>query len=189
MKLDEKRLLLLHAYCDGELSRFARWRMEQKLRSSPELRRELAELVELSKWIREVDAADTSSHRTLDSWSEIGPALSGIDREIESNRGGIRAGLSTGYRSSKAWVDWNWAPLAAAGAVAVLVLAVISLDGEDEMSKLGTPSLQTDIATQTASGSLRYLKTNGVSYLVARDSDNVTIIWLMDSDGAPEEGA
>lgn len=182
MKLDEKQSLLLHAYCDGELSRFARWRMEQKLRSSPALRRELAELVELSKWIREVDAADRSSHRALDSWPEIGPALSGIDREIEAKRGGNRAGLSTGNGSPKAWSDWNRGPLAAAGALVVLVVAVIAVDGEDGISKIGTQSVQTEIGT----GSLRYLKTNGVSYLVARDSDDVTIIWLMDSDEAPE---
>jgi hypothetical protein len=29
-------------------------------------------------------------------------------------------------------------------------------------------------------GSLRYLQTNGVSYVVSQDSDDVTIIWLMD---------
>ncbi len=35
-------------------------------------------------------------------------------------------------------------------------------------------------AEATTRGSLRYLKTEGVSYVVSQESDDVTIIWLMD---------
>ena len=42
-------------------------------------------------------------------------------------------------------------------------------------------------APKMAQGSLRYLKTEGVSYVVSQESDDVTIIWLM--DGAVDTGA
>lgn len=191
MKPDEKRSLLLQAYCDGELSRFARFRMEHKLRRSDELRRELAEWVELSRWVRELDAAEPA-RVTPDSWSEIGPALSAIDREIASNRatgvagwfkadGVVRSFIARSF-IARSFIERNWGSLAATGALAVLVLAVVSLDVEDGISAPPLPS----IGNEVASGSLRYLKTNGVSYVVARDADDVTIIWLMEPAGAPE---
>ena len=43
---------LLHAYRDGELSGFARWRLERRLRRSPELQRELAALSRIGEWVR-----------------------------------------------------------------------------------------------------------------------------------------
>ena len=39
----------LHAYHDGELSGFARWRFERRLRRSPELQRELAALTRIGE--------------------------------------------------------------------------------------------------------------------------------------------
>lgn len=178
MNSDERRSRSLHAYYDGELSRFARWRMDRKLRRSPELRRELAEWTELSSCIQEVESTDTL-HGTRDTWLEIGSALSKIDREIESSPGVDRAGP---VHSSKSGVGWNWGPLAASCALAVLALAVLSADTEDVILRSSTPAT----SSETPSGSLRYLKTNGVSYVVARDTGDVTIIWLMDSGGAPE---
>ena len=44
---------LLHAYRDGELSGFARWRFERLLRRSPELQRELAALSRIGDWVRD----------------------------------------------------------------------------------------------------------------------------------------
>lgn len=186
MNADEKRSLLLQAYCDGELSRFARWRLEHKLRRSQELRRELAEWVELSRWVRELDAAEPA-HVTPNTWSEIGPALAGIDREIASNRG---ARIASRFKANGfarrffagSFFEGSWGPLAATCTLAVLVLAVVALDGEDAIPTQSLPRVENEVA----SGSLRYLKTNGVSYVVARDSGDVTIIWLMEPAGAPE---
>lgn len=181
MNSADKRSFSLQAYCDGELSRFARWRMEHRLRRSPELRRELAEWVELSRWIREIDAAD-STHHNPNTWLEIGPALSRIDREIESKRGANGSKVPREDASARTWLGGNWASLAATGAVAALALAVVSLNSEDPSPDYAG----SNGGREVAKGSLRYLKTNGVSYVVARDSDDVTIIWLMDSDAAPE---
>jgi hypothetical protein len=190
----EKQSLALQAYYDGELSRFAHWRMQRRLRSSPELQRELAQLAEFSKLVREVDAAD-APHPVSDSWSEIGPSLAGIDREIETERGtgsglGWMSDGSSGNRSG-----WGLGPVAVAGALAVLVLAVITVDlgvggvdGVVDVAGVDSEGAVPVARAEAARGSLRYLKTNGVSYLVARDSDDVTIIWLMDSD-TPAEGA
>ncbi|MGH7338573.1 MAG: hypothetical protein ACREI7_13410, partial [Myxococcota bacterium] len=48
----ERKAILLNAYRDGELSGFARWRFERRLRRSPELQRELAALVRVGDWVR-----------------------------------------------------------------------------------------------------------------------------------------
>src|SRR5262249_33577059 len=51
--LPDRTAYLLNAYCDGELSRFARWRFELRLRRSPELQRELAALSRVGEWVRQ----------------------------------------------------------------------------------------------------------------------------------------
>ena len=176
MTRDEKRSMALVAYHDGELSGLARWRLERELRKSPALQRELAELVKLSGWVREIESApDTLG--TRDPWSEIGPALSSIDRDIDRSRKPDRRVASSGSN-----VGWNWGPLAAAGAVVALALAVLSVDNQGAIPEHSPPSGQAEIA----GGSLRYLRTNGVSYVVAQDSEDVTIIWLMDPVGTAE---
>ena len=43
----------LHAYHDGELRGFARWRFERRLARSPELRRELEALALMRELVRE----------------------------------------------------------------------------------------------------------------------------------------
>ncbi len=181
MTREQRRSHALAAYHDGELSWFAHWRMERQLRLSPALRRELAELAELSDWVREIESVPASGE-TPDLWSEIGPALSKIDAEVGSKRT---------VRSQRPRVGWNWGPLAGAVALATLVFAVMTayrtvdnvVDNGDAIPEY---SLGGNVAT--AGGSLRYLQTNGVSYVVSQDSEDVTIIWLMDAADV-EEGA
>ena len=132
-----------------------------------------------------------------DLWSEIGPALSQIDREVastsasslgadfevelEANEAGERGGFASG---------WNWGSLVATGAVAMMLFAVLvdvdplaidaptlaSLDNGQTIAEHSTVGFE----SASDRGSLRYLQTNGVSYVVSQDSDDVTIIWLMD---------
>ncbi|MDP6978086.1 MAG: hypothetical protein QF570_05715 [Myxococcota bacterium] len=169
----EEQRLALHAYHDGELSGFARWRFERVLRRSPALQRELAELQKLSAWMEEIDQ-QASRESAPDLWSEIGPALSRVDAEV---------GPPRGLGKSRARDAWSWGPLIASGAVAAAALLLLVLDNgsgipEDPVATVGTA---------TTHGSLRYLKTEGVSYVVSQESDDVTIIWLM--DGAAGGGA
>jgi len=163
-ELTERQLSTLQAYHDGELSAFARWRFERALSRSPTLRRELEQLQKLSGWMDDLER-ETPKESVSDLWSEIGPALSRIDAEVGSAReaGRERAG-------------WGWRPLAATGAVAAAALALFVLDNG---SGIPEDRVAVDVP-RMAHGSLRYLKTEGVSYVVSQESDDVTIIWLMD---------
>ena len=191
MNRDEKNSIELAAYHDGELSWWGRWRVERHLRESAALGQELAELSDVSEWVREIESGNDPLE-IPDLWSEIGPALSQIDREVAPASVSTRA-RDAGTESRGFGNNWNWASLAATGAVAMLVLAVLidvdptavesqlinSLDNEHaiaEHSSLG-------VVLEVSSGSLRYLQTNGVSYVVSQDSEDVTIIWLMDENG------
>ncbi len=188
MTPEEKRSIALAAYHDGELSRFARWLVERQLRKSPALRRELAELAKLSNWVRESESAPASLE-IPDPWSEIGPALSRIDREIDKEVGkrvGKRVGKKVGSNRSagtdRSQIRWNWGSLAAGGALAALVLAALTVDNRDGIPEHSTLSA----GQETGTGSLRYLQTNGVFYVASQDSGDVTIIWLMDAVGTAE---
>lgn len=183
MTNEEKRSLALSAYYDGELSRFGRWRVERMLRNSADLRRELAELENLSAEVRTIESQPATSERR-DHWSEIGPALYAIDREVDgrSGRGAARKwGADSEGMASRAPAGVFWGSLAAGGAVAVLVLALV-VDNQSAISE--DPAL--DPYGGVVRGSLRYLQTNGVSYVVSQDTEDVTIIWLMDADGVAE---
>lgn len=175
MTRDEKRSQALHAYHDGALSRFGKWRIERQLRNSPALRQELAELESLSSLIREIEEPPSpevdGTNLPPDFWAEIGPALSKIDREVE--------GASGAGRGASGW-QWNWAPVTATAAAAVLAMLVV--DNSSSIPEHPIASAN----DQLPGGSLRYLQTNGVSYSVSQDTDDVTIIWLMDSPEAAE---
>jgi anti-sigma factor RsiW len=98
----------LHAYVDGELSGFARWRFERRLRRSPELQRELAELTRIGDWVRDAHAEGSGP----DLWDRIALHLPAADaRRAERNAAG---------RPALGWLAW---PGALASAIAVAVIA------------------------------------------------------------------
>jgi hypothetical protein len=178
MTIGEKDLLALSAYHDGELSRFGAWRLERRLRNSADLRHELAELKRVSQGVRAF-GAESASFETPDSWPEIGPALSAIDREVEAARGkglGRWSGANREASNSRNQQGVIWGSLGASGVLAALVLALV-VDNPGAIPEDSNPGAFGGVA----GGSLRYLQTNGVSYVVSQDSEDVTIIWLMDS--------
>ncbi len=159
----EKQRLALQAYHDGELKGFARWRFERALRRSPALQRELEQLQKLSGWMDELESG-SPAESVSDLWTEIGPALSRIDAEV-------------GPAKERTQRDaWSWGSLAATGAVAAAALMLLVLDNGGGI----TEDPVTIAAADAGRGSLRYLKTEGVSYVVSQESEDVTIIWLMD---------
>ena len=104
----------LHAYHDGELRGFARWRFERRLSSSPELRRELEALVLMRELVREGE----SRVATPDLWE-------GISQRLPRAEGARPA------RVGFVPLTWLVRPLGAAAAVAAaaaLVFALISGD-------------------------------------------------------------
>jgi len=98
----------LHAYADGELSGFARWRFERRLRRSPGLQRELAEIARIGDWVRDAHADSTSP----ELWDRIALRLPAADARRAERAAGERPGLG--------WLAWPGA-IASAVVAAVLV--------------------------------------------------------------------
>ena len=97
----------LHAYADGELSGFARWRFELRLRRSPQLQRELAEITRIGDWVRDVHADAPGP----DLWDAIALRLPAADARRAERAAGERSGLG-----------WLALPGALASAVVAAVL-------------------------------------------------------------------
>ncbi len=97
---------LLNAYRDGELSGFARWRFERRLRRSPELQRELAALSRIGDWVR----ASQADAPGVDLWDAIALRLPAIDAR--------RAEAGAAERSGFGWLAWP-------GAFATAALAAV----------------------------------------------------------------
>ena len=104
--LPDRTAWLLNAYRDGELSRFARWRFERRLRRSPELQRELAALVRVGEWVRAAEADAPGA----DVWDAIALRLPAIDARRAESAVALRPGLG--------WLAWP-------GAFASVALAAV----------------------------------------------------------------
>jgi anti-sigma factor RsiW len=102
----DRATLRLHAYADGELSGWARWRFERQLRRSPQLQRELAELAQVGAWVRDVH----SDAPGPDLWDRIALRLPAAD---------ARRAERTAERPGLGWLAW---PGAVASAVVAAVL-------------------------------------------------------------------
>ncbi len=170
MKADERTLQALQAFHDGELGWWGCRVMTWRLRSSPDLRRELSELQKLGGLLRQLDLRE-SDPSTPELWTEISAGLSRIDREEDRNRVRVERPRFEG-------LGFGWQPLAAlATAAALLVAVTLDFDSPIPQNSVG------EAPAVVASGALRYLKTDGRPYIVSQDRDDVTIIWLMDAPG------
>jgi anti-sigma factor RsiW len=153
----------LQAYYDGELGRWARWRMQRRLERSPELRRELVELEALSGLVR----ASAPEVAIPDLWSGIerGLAVADAERRIAAEAAGERASV----------LDWLFRPAAAlvAAGAAAAALAMLLLSSE------------------TAPGGVVHWVDSGARNVMVLDGeDDVTVIWVFDpiGDGASRGG-
>jgi anti-sigma factor RsiW len=149
---------LLQAYHDGELSRFARWRFERRLRRSPALRRELAGLARVGDWVR-------AAHReTLapDLWDTISLRLPAADARRRDE-------AATRPARGFGWL----APAGALAATAGLAVAFAMgwLDPE---------------APPGPEGVVRWLDSGGRDVLVLEGAPDTTIIWVSDGGDAHE---
>jgi len=142
---------LQHAYHDGELSGFARWRFARRLRRSAALRRELEALNRVGEWVRDSHVEAPGP----DLWDAIAlrlPAADARRAEIASRAGPHGFG----------WLAWS-------GVVATAVLAVVfALDRlEPEVPR--------------ADGVVRWLDSGGRDVMVLEAGSDTTIIWVFDA--------
>ena len=150
----------LHAYHDGELRGFARWRFERRLARSPALQRELRGLSELGRLLRERAAAAAGP----ELWDRIALRLPAADarRQAEAPERATPRRL-------------GWLPPLGAAAAALVVAAVMA------QQWLAAPALE-------QAGVVRWMDSRGSSVMVLEeDAQNaVTIIWLLDGGPAGE---
>jgi len=150
----------LNAYHDGELGRWARRRFERRLARDPELRRELAALVELSDLVR----ASEPPLAVPDLWDGIAARLAAADAER------VEAGW---LERRPGWLERLRGPAVAfvAAGAAAAALAIALLSGE------------------TPSGGVVHWVDGGDRNVMVLEGD-VTVIWVLDpvSEGASRGG-
>jgi hypothetical protein len=152
----------LHAYHDGELRGFARWRFERRLSRSPELQRELRSLASLGDRLRALEAEAPGPQL----WERIAGRLPAADARREAEAAGREGRPAHGF----GWLR----PLGAAAAA--LVVAVVVMQQWP-----AAPPLE-------RAGVVRWMDSRGRSVMVLEDDagSDVTIIWLL--DGGPAVG-
>lgn len=142
----------IHAYHDGELTGFARWRFERKMRHEPALQRELDQLGLVGNALRASDVAAGEP----DLWDGIALRLPAMD----ARRDEVETPATPGW---EAWLR----PAGAVAVAAALTLAVW-FGGFDSASPSG--------------GAVRWVDSGGRPVMVLDDAQEsgVTIIWMLE---------
>ena len=158
--LAERDERALHAYHDGELRGFARWRFERRLARSPALQRELRGLSQLGLLLRERAAAATAP----ELWDRIAlrlPAADARRQAAEAERGAARR--------------LGWLPPLGAAAAALAVAAVMA------QYWLTAPAPE-------RAGVVRWMNSRKSSVMVLEEDpqNEATIIWLLDGESPAE---
>jgi hypothetical protein len=146
----------LHAYHDGELRGFARWRFERRLARSSELQCELRSLAELGVLLR----GRESQAPGPELWERIALRLPAADARRAA------AGAQLGRARRLGWLP----PLGAA--VATLAVAAFVA------SQWPAP------AALERAGVVRWMDSRGRSVMVLEEDEQnaTTVIWLLDGE-------
>jgi anti-sigma-K factor RskA len=151
----------LELYRDGELSFWARRRVERALRRDPMLRTRLEALESIGTLLREADG----EAETPDLWAGIRLRLVQEDAR--------RAAAAEGARS---WLD-SWR-----GPIGVAVLGAAAA-GSIALALLLTPEATAPPSVRPAPpGSVRWIDARGNPMMVLRDDREATIIWVPERD-------
>ena len=153
--IPDRTAYLLNAYCDGELSGFARWRFERRLRRSPELQRELAALSRIGDWVRD----GHEEPRGADLWDAIALRLPAIDARRAAARAAGRSGLG--------WLAWPG--VAVASAVVAVVFA---------SHWLAAP-------TPKGIGVVRWVDGGPRDVMVLEAAPDTTLVWVIGAPTPP----
>jgi anti-sigma factor RsiW len=144
----------LHAYHDRELGPWARWRLERHLGQCASCRFELDRLRHVGEWVRGAAALEEAP----DLWGRIAVRLAALDREVE--------GAALPRRAARPGLPRFAVPLGAGVAVATAALVVLTLLGSEP------PPMR---------GAVRSLYSPTQPVMVLEDSEDSTIIWVMDA--------
>jgi len=146
----------LHAYHDGELRGFARWRFERRLARSPELQRELRGLVELAALLREREAGAPGPQL----WERIALRLPAADAR--------RAAEAPGRGQAR---RVGWLPPLGAAAATLVVAALVA------QQWLAPAAVE-------RAGVVRWMDSRGRSVMVLEEDEQnaTTVIWLLDGE-------
>ena len=155
--LSEAELRALHAYHDGELRGFARWRFERRLARSPGLQRELGNVRALGALLREREAQAPGP----ELWERIALRLPAADARRS-------AAAPAEPARQLGWLR----PLGAAAAT----LAVAALAAQQWLAP----------AAVDRAGVVRWMDSRGRSVMVLEEdgSSATTVIWLLDGEHA-----
>ena len=150
----------LHAYQDGELPFYRRWRVERRLARDASARREVSSVAELGALLREQAAAQPAP----DLWAGVRAQLATAPRPAP-----IEADDSLPARTP--WQPaWLGAALAAASVAAVMASGVLSGDAAPV-------------------GSVRWIDANRKPVMVLQDDRDATIIWVIEKPQELSGGA
>ena len=142
----------LHAYQDGELPLWRRWRISRRLARDRAAQRELASIAELGALLREQAAAEPGP--LPDLWEGVRAQLATASRPT-----GVDVDDSLPARTP--WVPaWLGAGLAAASVAAVMASGVLASDAAPVES-------------------VRWLDSKGKPVMVIQDDHDATIIWVL----------
>ena len=154
----QERLQALSAYGDGELGQGERLHLEEHLDGCDRCRQESARFQSLTRLLREVDAEELTSLRSVDLWG-------GISKELETPaRVGFGRGLIERWQGwAPTWARPVWVPVAVAGAV-IITLAL--------------PFVQPGNGLQADEAIVESVQEGEV--MVFRGGKDSTIIWVFD---------
>jgi hypothetical protein len=159
----------LQAYYDGELSRFGRFWFERRLAASADLRREFAQLQQLTQLVRGAEEAGGEP----DFWPAIANELA-----RDRNAAQREAGDTSPATSPLAWVAALLKPVGVVAVAATAVLALVRGDGW-----WGSSARSAD-----PGGVVRWIDSGTRSVMVIEDESGrgATLVWVLDAE--PEEG-
>lgn len=159
---------LLHAYHDGELGPFARWRTKRRLDRDPAARAELTRLAELRTALRE---AASQGGSTPDFWPGIAARLGALDADLDhgDEAGHAAPGWVPALAGLRAWLRPLAAGALAAGAAAAWLVFSAPTEAVD-------------------GGVVRWLYTRGRPVMVLDRPDAATIIWMLDETPGDQTG-
>jgi len=141
----------LHAFQDGELALWRRWRVARRLAHDEAAQREVASVSELGALLRE----QAGEAPDADLWDGVRARLATAPRPAPLE-------ADDAIRGGAAWLPgWLGAGLAAASVAAVMATGLLAGDAAPV-------------------GSLRWLDSKGRPVMVLRDDHDATIIWVIE---------